>query len=113
MAKIHQHFFPLILEAAASGVTREAAGKAPPKVYPLLYSHLPQSSQSAVKEVRGHETLCRMWPGQVRVVWNKVYLLPSAPPVLQQDEVAALQGQWFAAALHLRHWGFPGISKAS
>lgn len=112
MAKIHQHFFPLILEAAASGVTREAAGKAPPKFIPCFIPICPRVV-SPVREVRGHETLCRMWPGQVRVVWNKVYLLPSAPPVLQQDEVAALQGQWFAAALHLRHWGFPGISKAS
>lgn len=46
------------------------------------------------------------------MVWNKVYLLSSAPPGLQQDEVA-LQGQWFAALLHLGHWGFPGMNKAS
>lgn len=38
---------------------------------------------------------------------------PITAPVLQQDVVAALQGQWFAAGLHLGHWGFPGVNKTS
>lgn len=53
-----------------------------------------------------------VWPGRVRVVWNKVYLLPSAPPGLQQDAVA-LQGQRFAAVPPLGHWGVPGMNKSS
>lgn len=52
------------LETTCTGLLR-------PKVYRLLRSPPPQRGRSAARWIRGHETLCQTWPGQVRVVWSK------------------------------------------
>lgn len=53
-------FISLILETAASGTRwrqqAEPPGLLHPKVHPLLYSHLPQSSQLAVREGTGQKS---------------------------------------------------------